>query len=276
MSDDRAGDNLEKSRSSEYGSKGQASPEETAVPVAPAHNPMGFFEQVKIERRPSHVREEWNKVGIVCTEMRHVPTGRTPNPEELREAAAAAATVLILHFPEGPRGAERAHRSFCKWLGNLGAEPRPAAARWQAAMREIASLERDPAEPNYLTHIDAIKGVDFSGIGQGLNLRSRQTAREQAKIWSAVSWRKTPDGGYLLSRNNRPMARLVPNRDEQFGDGWLSQIETRFGKLERGCDAVDFKTPREGKAFLERWAMGISEREFRRCGGRQRDEVLER
>lgn len=68
-------------------------------------------------------------------------------------------------------------------------------------MREIASLERDPAEPNYLAHIDGINGVDFSGIGRGLNLRSRQTAREQAKIWSALSWRKTPDGGYLLSRN---------------------------------------------------------------------------
>ena len=143
-------------------------------------------------------------------------------------------------------------------------------------MREIRALERDPAQPNYLTHIDALNGVDFSGIGRGLNLRSRHTAREQAKIWSALSWRKTPDGGYLLSRNNRPMARLVPNRDEQFGDGWLSHIEKRFEKLDYGCDAVDFRTPREGKAFLERWAMGISEREFRRCSGRQRDNGLER
>ncbi len=70
-------------------------------------------------------------------------------------------------------------------------------------MREIRALERDPAQPNYLTHIDALNGVDFSGIGRGLNLRSRHTAREQAKIWSALSWRKTPDGSYLLSRNNR-------------------------------------------------------------------------
>jgi hypothetical protein len=276
MSDDPAGDSEEKSRSSGYSSKGPVVPEATAVPAAPANNPLGFFEQVKVERRPSHAREEWNKVGIVRTEMRHVPTGRTPNPEELREAAAAAATVLIQYFPGGPRGAEKAQMAYGKWLQNLGGEPRPAAARWQAAMREIASLERDPAEPNYLAHIDALNGVDFSGIGQGLNLRSRQTAREQAKIWSAVSWRKTPDGGYLLSRDNRPMARLVRNRDEQFGDGWLSQIETRFGKLERGCDAVDFKTAREGKASLERWAMGISEREFRRCGGPSRDEGLER
>ena len=202
--------------------------------------------------------------------------GQDTKPEELREAAAAATEILILHFPEGPRGAEKAQKAFSRWLDNLGAEPRPAAARWRAAMREIASLEQDPAQPNYLTHIDAIKGVDFSGIGRGPNLRSRHTAHEQAKIWSALSWRKTPDGGYLLSRNNRPMARLVPNRDEQFGDGWLSDIEKRFGNLDCGCDAVDFRTPREGKAFLERWAIGISEREFRRCGGRRRDEGLER
>ena len=255
--------------------KSPAGREATAASVA-ANNPPGLFEQVKVERRPSHAREEWSKARIVCTEMRHVPTGRTPNPQELREAAAAAATVLILHFPEGPRGAEKAQRAFSKWFQNLSGVPRPAAARWQAAMREIRALERDQTQPNYLTHIDSINGVDFSGIGRGLNLRSRHTAREQAKIWSALSWRKTPDGGYLLSRNNRPVARLVPNRDEKFGDGWLSHIENRFGKLESGCDAVDFRTPREGKAFLERWAMGISEREFRQCGGRQRDNGLER
>jgi hypothetical protein len=251
--------------------KSPAGLEATAVTGLP-----GLFEHVLVERRPSHAREEWNKVGIVCTGMRHVPTGRTPNPEELRQAAAAAATVLILHFPEGPRGAEKAQRAYCKWLQNLGAEPRPAVARWQAAMREIRTLEQDPAHPNYLTHIDALNGVDFSGIGRGLNLVSRLTAHEQAKIWSALSWRKTPDGSFLLSRNNRLMARLVPNRDEQFGDGWLSHIEKRFEKLDCGCGAVDFRTAREGKAFLERWAMGVSEREFRRCGGPRRDEGLER
>jgi len=274
MSGDRAGDG-HTDGNPPSASRSLAGPEATAAPVA-ANNPPGLFEQVKVERRPSYAHEEWNKVTILCTEMRHVPTGRTPNPQELREAAAAAGTVLILHFPEGPRGAEKAQKVYCKWLENLGGEPRPAAARWQAAMREIRALERDPTEPNYLTHVDAINGVDFSGIGRGLNLRSRHTAHEQAKIWSSLYWRKTPDGNYLLSRNNRPMARLVPNRDEQFGDGWLSQIENRFGKLERGCDAVDFRTRREGKAFLERWAMGISEREFRRCGGRPRDEGLER
>jgi hypothetical protein len=272
MSGDRTGDSRDGGNTAST-SRSPAGLEATPAPAAPANNPLGFFEQVKIERRPSHAREEWSKVRIVCTEVRHVPTGRTPNPQELREAAA---TVLILHFPEGPRGAEKAQRAFSKWLQNLSGVPRPAAARWQAAMREIASLERDPAEPNYLTRIDALHGVDFSGIGRGLNLRSRQTAREQAKIWSALSWRKTPDGGYLLSRNNRPMARLVPNRDEQFGNGWLSLVEDRFGKLEGGCDAVDFRTAREGKAFLERWAMGVSEREFRRCGGPRRDEGLER
>jgi hypothetical protein len=270
MSGDRAGDSHDGGHPAST-AKSPAGLEATAVTGLP-----GLFEHVLVERRPSHAREEWNNVGIVCTEMRHVPTGRTPNPEELRQAAAAAATVLILHLPEGPIGAEKAQRAYCKWLDNIGAEPRPAAARWQAAMREIRALERDQAQPNYLTHIDSINGVDFSGIGRGLNLRSRHTAHEQAKIWSALSWRKTPDGNYLLYRNNRPMARLVPNRDEQFGDGWLSQIENRFGKLERGCDAVDFRTRREGKAFLERWAMGIPEREFRRCGGRQRDNGLER
>jgi hypothetical protein len=276
MSDDRTGDSHDGRGNPAYAPKGPARPEATAIAVAPANNPLEFFEQAKIERRPSYGREEWNKVRIVCTEMRHVPTGRTPSREELREAAAAAATVLILHFPEGPRGAEKAQRAYCKWLENLGAEPRPAAARWQAAMREIRALERDETQPNYLTHIDALNGVDFSGIGRGLNLRSRQTAREQAKIWSSLSWRKTPDGSFLMSRNNRPMARLVPNRDEQFGDGWLSDIEKRFQYFDCGCDAVDFRTARQGKAFLERWAMGIPEREFRRCGGRRRDEGLER
>ena len=100
--------------------KSPAGLEATAVTGLP-----GLFEHVLVERRPSHAREEWNKVGIVCTEMRHVPTGRTPNPEELRQAAAAAATVLILHFPEGPIGAEKAQRAYCKWLDNIGAEPRP-------------------------------------------------------------------------------------------------------------------------------------------------------
>ena len=276
MSGERTGDSHDGRGNSASASGSLAGLEATAAPAAPANNnPLGFFEHVLVERRPSFSREEWNKVRLLCTEMRHVPTGRTPNPQELREAAAAATEILILHFPEGPQGAEKAQKAFGRWLDNLG-EPRPAAARWRAAMREIRALESDPAEPNYLTHIDALKGVDFSGIGRGLNLRSRQTAREQAKIWSALSWRKTPDGSFLLSRNDRPMARLVPNRDEQFGDGWLSAIEKRFEKLDYGCGAVDFRTRREGKAFLERWAMGISEREFRRCGGRQRDEELER
>ena len=267
---------IEKQENPEYTSEGPARSEATAIPVAPVNNLPPLFEHVLVERRPSHSREEWNKVRLICTEMRHVPTGRTPHADELRDAADAAASVLILHFPEGPRGAEKAQRAYCKWLQNLAAEPRPAAARWRAAMREIASLERDETQPNYLTHIDALKGVDFSGIGRGLNLRSRYEAHEQAKIWSALSWRKTPDGSFLLSRNNRPMARLVPNRDEQFGDGWLSHIEKRFEKLDYGCSAVDFRTRREGKAFLERWAMLIPEREFHRCGGRQRDEELER
>jgi hypothetical protein len=277
MSDDRSGDSHEKQRHPASASRLPAGREATPVTAASANNPPGLFEHVMVERRPSFAREEWYKVRIVCTVMRHVPTGRTPQPDELREAAAAAAaTVLILHFPEGPRGAQKAQRAYCKWLENLGAEPRPAAARWQAAMREIRALERDQTQPNYLTHIDALHGVDFSGVGRGLNLRSRHTAREEAKIWSALSWRKTPDGSYLRSRNNRPMARLVPNWDEQFGDGWLSHIEKRFEKLDYGCGAVDFTTAREGKAFLERWAMGISEREFRRCGGRPREEGLER
>ena len=276
MSDDPTGDSRDRNGNPEYSAKGPIRQEATAIAVAPANNLPPLFEHVLVERRPSHSREEWNKVRIVCTEMRHVPTGRTPNREELREASAAAATVLILHFPEGPRAAEKAQRAYGQWLENLGAEPRPAAARWQAGMREIASLERDETQPNYLTHIDALNGVDFSGIGLGLNLRSRYKSHEQAKIWSTLSWKKTPDGSFLLSRNKRPMARLVPNRDEQLGDGWLSCIEKRFEKLDHGCGAVDFRTRREGKAFLERWAMGIPEREFRRCGGRSRDEELER
>ena len=72
------------------------------------------------------------------------------------------------------------------------------------------------------------------------------------------------------------MARLVPNKDEHFGDGWFSLVEKRFEKLDYGIDGVDFRTRREGKAFLERWAMRIPEREFRRCGGRSRDDGLER
>jgi hypothetical protein len=72
------------------------------------------------------------------------------------------------------------------------------------------------------------------------------------------------------------MARLVPNRDEQFGERRLSDTEKRFQYFDCGCDQVDFRTAREGKAFLERWAMRVPEREFRRCGGRLRDEGLER
>ena len=72
------------------------------------------------------------------------------------------------------------------------------------------------------------------------------------------------------------MARLVPNRAEQSGDGWFSFIENRFQYFDCGRAAVDFRTRRERKAFLERWAMRILEREFRRCGGMQRDEGLER
>jgi hypothetical protein len=194
----------------------------------------------------------------------------------LREAAASAATILVLHFPEGPKGAEKAQKAYCHWLDNLTSEPRPAAARWQAAMREIESLQRDETQPNYLAHIDPVSGVDFSGIGRGLNLRSRYTVHEQAKIWSALSWKRTPDGEFVLSRNKQPMARLVPNHDERFGDLWLSIIEDKFAKLEGGCHAVDFETRHEGKAFLERWAMEIPEREFRKYRGRSRDDGLER
>ena len=178
MSDDRSGDSHEKLGHPASASKLPARREATAVTAAPANNPPGLFEHVMVERRPSFAREEWNKVRIVCTEMRHVPTGRTPQPDELRDAAAAAATVLILHFPEGPRGAQKAQGAYCKWLENLSAEPRPAAARWQAAMREIRALERDPAQPNYLAHIDALNGVDFSGIGRGLTRISHRSAAD--------------------------------------------------------------------------------------------------
>ena len=254
----------------------RAKSETIATPDAPANNPMGFFENVRAERRPSYSREEWSKVRIVCTPMIHKPTGQTPTPDEMREAAKAASDILLQHFPEGPRGAEKAQKVYCHWLDNLGSGPRPAAARWRAAMREIASLEDDPTRPNYLTHIDPIDGVDFSGISRGLDLRARRTAHEQAKIWSALSWKKTPDGEFVLSRNKRPMARLVPNHDERFGDLWLSLIEDRFAKLEDGCHAVDFATRHEGKAFLERWAMEIPEREFRKYCGKSRDDGLER
>jgi hypothetical protein len=246
------------------------------VPDAPANNPMGFFENLRAERRPSYNREEWSKVCIVCTPMIHKPTGRTPTFDEMRDATKAASDILVRHFPEGPRGAERAQKAFRHYVGNPAREPRPAAARWQAAMREIASLEDDQTQPNYLTHIDPIDGVDFSGISRGLDLRARHAAHEQAKIWSALSWKKTPDGEFVLSRNKRPMARLVPNHDERFGDLWLSVIEDRFEKLDGGHGAVDFETRHEGKAFLERWAMEIPEREFRKYCGKSREDGLER
>jgi hypothetical protein len=253
-----------------------AKSETIAIPDAPASNPMGFFENVRAERRPSYGREEWSKVCIVCTPMIHKPTGRTPTFDEMREAAKAASDILLQHFPEGPRGAEKAQKAYCHWLDKLGSEPRPATARWQAAMREIASLERDETQPNYLAHIDPIHGVDFSGIGRGLNLGTRYEAREQAKIWSALSWKKTPEGSFVLSRNNCPMARLVPNRHEQIDNGWFSFVERRFEKLDYGIGGVDFKTRHEGKAFLEWWAIRIPEREFRRCRGRSRDDGLGR
>ena len=222
MSGERTGDSHDGRGHTASTSRSLAGLEATAAPAAPANNPLGFFEHVLVERRPSHAREEWNKVRLVCTEMRHVPTGRTPNPQELREAAAAATEILILHFPEGPRGAEKAQKAFGQWLDNLG-EPRPAAARWRAAMREIRALESDPAEPNYLTHIDALKGVDFSGIGRGLkpaqppdsarageNLVGIVVAKDAGRQLSA--FKKRPAHGAPCPKPGRTIRRWVAQR----------------------------------------------------------------
>ena len=41
--------------------------------TSPANDPLGVFEHVTVERRPSYAREEWSKVRIVCTEIASRP-----------------------------------------------------------------------------------------------------------------------------------------------------------------------------------------------------------
>ena len=214
-------------------------------------NPMRFFETARATPRPSHLDKAWEQVRVVFTPMQEKATGRTASPDELKDAASAVTVILARHFPEGPKGAARAHRQFDRWLGNGTAAQTPGTARWAAAFRDIKRLESDPAKPNFLAELCPCDGVNFSQIGHGLDLRGRAVARAKAKIWSALSWSTTSDGGLVLSKNGKPIARLTPDHEQSSGEAKIRYIAYTEG----GNDAAAFGALHEGKAFLEHSAM---------------------
>src|ERR1700677_3532014 len=116
-------------------------------------NPMRFFETARATPRPSHLDKAWEQVRVVFTPMQERATGRTASPDELKDAASAVTAILVTHFPEGPKGAARAHRQFDRWLGNGTTAQTPGTARWAAAFRDIKRLESDPAKPNFLAEL---------------------------------------------------------------------------------------------------------------------------
>jgi hypothetical protein len=81
-------------------------------PERQQENPMRFFETARATPRPSHLDKAWEQVRVVFTPMQEKATGRTASPDDLKDAASAVMAVLARHFPEGPKGAARAHRQF--------------------------------------------------------------------------------------------------------------------------------------------------------------------
>src|ERR1700677_675751 len=124
-----------------------------STPEQRPENPMRFFETARATPRPSHLDKAWEQVRVVFTPMQERATGRTASPDELKDAASAVTAILVTHFPEGPKGAARAHRQFDRWLGNGTPGQTPGAARWAAAVRDIKRLESDPAAPNFLAEL---------------------------------------------------------------------------------------------------------------------------
>jgi hypothetical protein len=228
-------------------------------PERQQENPMRFFETARATPRPSHLDKAWEQVRVVFTPMQERATGRTASPDELKDAASAVTAILARHFPEGPKGAARAHRQFDRWLGNGTTAQTPGTARWAAAFRDIKRLESDPAKPNFLAELCPCDGVNFSQIGHGLDLRGRAVARAKAKIWSALSWSTTSDGGLVLSKSGQPIGRLTPDYLQRPGDAGAGEAKTRYlAYTERRNDAAAFGALHAGKAFLEHWAMGAS------------------
>jgi hypothetical protein len=234
-------------------------PDSGSKPEQPRENPMRFFETARTTPRPSHLDKAWEQVRVVFSPMQEKTTGRTARPNELKDAASAVTAILARHFPEGPKGAARAHRQFDRWLGNGTAGQTPGTARWAAAFRDIKRLESDPVKPNFLAELCPCDGVNFSQIGHGLDLRGRAVARAKAKIWSALSWSTTSDGGLVLSKSGQPIARLTPDHGQRPGEAAAGEAKTRYlAYTEGGNDAATFGALHEGKAFLEHWAMGAS------------------
>jgi hypothetical protein len=234
--------------------------ESTAAPIPEQQrsNPMRFFETARATRKPNRLDKAWGQVEVVCTPMQERATGRGPTPDELKAAAADVKAILARHFPEGPKGAARAHRQFVRWLGNWpDAEQTPGTARWSAAFRDIGGLERDPAKPNYLAEVSPVGGIDFTHISRGLDLRDRIATHAKEKIWSLLSWSTTQDGGLVLSKSGQAIARLEPDRSENAAHAGAD--ENSYRAVTKGVDKVStFNTMHEGKAFLENWAMGES------------------
>jgi hypothetical protein len=226
----------------------------SSKPERRQENPMRFFETARATPRPSHLDKAWKQVRVVCRPMEERATGRVASRGELKDAVSAVTAILARHFPEGPKGAARAHRQFVRWLGNGTAAQTPGTARWAAAFCDIKRLESDPAKPNYLAEVCPFEGIDFSEIGRGPDLRGRAAASAKAKVWSALSWSITPDGGLILSKSGQPVARLTPDQSVSLGQ---SGTETRYlARTDAWQDPASFNTAHEAKAFLEHWAMG--------------------
>jgi hypothetical protein len=257
------------------GSTARSKPEQPrSIPMS-----MRFFDTVRVTPRPSHLDEAWNDVRIVFDLKRERASGRTANPHDLKCASSIVAATLATHFPEGPKGAARAQRQFVRWLGDGGTQT-PGTARWSAAFRDIGRLEDDPTKPNSLAEVCPCDGVNFSQIGRGLDLRNRAAARAKAKVWSALSWSRTPDGDMLLKKSGQPIARLTPDHNQSPGGTGARDAETRyFARTNERSEPMSVGTLREAKVLLEHWALRefceVSKFQDRRDRGRESTRGLE-
>ena len=103
---------------------------------------MRFFETARATPKPNRLDKAWKEVEVICTPMQERATGRVPSPEEVKAAAADVKAILARHFPEGPKGAARAHRQFVRWLGNWPeAEQTPGAPPLVSRIRDIGRLK---------------------------------------------------------------------------------------------------------------------------------------
>jgi len=229
----------------------------SSKPERQPENPMRFFETARATPRPSHLDKAWKQVRVVCRPMQERTTDRVASPGELKDAASAVTAILAQHFPEGPKGAARAHRQFVRWLGGGMAAQTPGTARWAAAFRDVGRLESNPAKPNYLAEVCPCDGIDFSEIARGPDLRGRAAAHAKAKVWSALSWTSTTDGGVILFKSGQPVARVTPDQSGSPEQSGTAATEMRYlARTNAWQNPASFSTAREAKAFLEHWAMG--------------------